>query len=73
MYVLSNDLGGPGNNPQFVSWDDKWAMAHLLMYDITKGPTYLAKVYILYIYSILYGGGGVRRLEPRSLLVAWMS
>jgi hypothetical protein len=36
--------GGPSQTPQFVSWDDKWGMAHLLMYDITRGSSYLSKV-----------------------------
>ncbi len=37
--------GGPSQTPQFVSWDDKWGMAHLLMYDITRGSSYLSKVW----------------------------
>ena len=39
-YLLSNaslsaQVGGSGTNPSEVSWDDKWALTYLIMYDIT--------------------------------------
>ena len=33
--ALWNELGGAYSNPSEVSWDDKWAMTFLMMYDIT--------------------------------------
>ena len=32
---LWSELGGSGAYPSEVSWDDKWAMTFLLMFDIT--------------------------------------
>ena len=29
------ELGGSGAYPSEVSWDDKWAMTFLLMFDVT--------------------------------------
>ena len=28
-------VSGSGTNPSEVSWDDKWALTYLVMYDIT--------------------------------------
>ena len=38
--TLWRDLGGQYTNPSEVSWDDKWAMTYLMLYDVT------GKVYI---------------------------
>ena len=32
---LWSELGGSGAYPSEVSWDDKWAMTFLLMFDVT--------------------------------------
>ena len=33
---LWSELGGSGAYPSEVSWDDKWAMTFLLMFDVTR-------------------------------------
>ena len=32
-------VSGSGTNPSEVSWDDKWALTYLVMYDITGKVT----------------------------------
>jgi len=41
--ALWNELGGGNANPSEVSWDDKWAMTFLIMYDITGKDEYKSK------------------------------
>merc|ERR1719378_1918927 len=41
--ALWNEFGGGNANPSEVSWDDKWAMTFLLMYDITGKDEYKSK------------------------------
>jgi len=40
---LWSELGGSGAYPSEVSWDDKWAMTFLLMFDVTRKAEYRAK------------------------------
>ena len=44
--ALWSEVGGTYQNPSEVSWDDKWAMTYLIMYDVTGKVNY-SKHYIL--------------------------
>ena len=43
--ALWAEMGGSNANPSEVSWDDKWAITFLVMYDIT------GKVHMTCTYS----------------------
>merc|ERR1712215_634454 len=50
---LYSEMGGGEANPSEISWDDKWAMTFLLMYDITGKDNYRSKAegFMSYILS----------------------
>jgi len=50
---LYAEMGAADANPSEISWDDKWAMTFLLMYDVTGKDTYKSKAeaFLSYILS----------------------
>jgi endoglucanase len=50
---LYTEMGAASANPSEISWDDKYAMLQLVMYDITGEAAYLAKAkeFLSYILS----------------------
>ena len=47
--ALWSEVGGANANPGEVSWDDKWAMTFLVMYDVTGKV-----ISIWYFSSLMY-------------------
>ena len=50
--ALWSEVGGANASPGKVSWDDKWAMTFLVMYDITRKVTYVKL--IMFIWKPTY-------------------
>jgi len=59
--ALWAEMGGSNANPSEVSWDDKWAITFLVMYDITGKDEYRAKAeeFMDYLLGLETTNGGL--------------
>ena len=63
--TLWRDLGGQYTNPSEVSWDDKWAMTYLMLYDVT-GKVYQSSIIVSFFnLNLTLSASGSVQIQSR--------